>query len=89
MLRLFRVLEYTTELGRNQIDHSEQLGDQHLPSLKANVDVAISMCDCVLQKEGEFDSVSRIDHRRVLSFGTSSVNSCEHQHVFDNFPRRK
>lgn len=57
VIRLFRILEYTTELGQNQLDRSEQLGDDHLPSLKANVDVALSMCECVLQKEDEFDGV--------------------------------
>lgn len=57
VLRLFKILEYSTELGQNQLDRAEQLGDCHLPSLKANVDVALSMCESVLQKEDEFDSV--------------------------------
>uniref|UniRef100_A0ABD2XJS7 Biogenesis of lysosome-related organelles complex 1 subunit 5 n=1 Tax=Trichogramma kaykai TaxID=54128 RepID=A0ABD2XJS7_9HYME len=55
--RLFKILEYSTELGQNRLDRAETLGDQHLPSLKANLDVALSMCECVLQKENEFDSV--------------------------------
>ncbi|XP_012149822.1 biogenesis of lysosome-related organelles complex 1 subunit 5 [Megachile rotundata] len=53
--RLFKILEYTTELKENQLDRTEQLGDCHLPSLKANVDVALSMCERVLQREQDFD----------------------------------
>lgn len=54
---MFKILEYTTELKENQLDRTEQLGDCHLPSLKANVDVALSMCNRVLQREENFDSV--------------------------------
>lgn len=57
MERLFKILEYTTELKESQLDRTEQLGDCHLPSLKANVDVALSMCNRVLQREENFDSV--------------------------------
>ncbi|XP_012347643.1 biogenesis of lysosome-related organelles complex 1 subunit 5 isoform X2 [Apis florea] len=54
--RLFKILEYSTDLKESQLDRTEQLGDCHLPSLKANVDVALSMCERVLQKEQDFDS---------------------------------
>ena len=57
MERLFKILEYSTDLKESQLDRTEQLGDCHLPSLKANVDVALSMCERVLQKEQDFDSV--------------------------------
>lgn len=57
MERLFKILEYSTELKESQLDRTEQLGDCHLPSLKANVDVALSMCSRVLQREENFDSV--------------------------------
>ncbi|XP_066587555.1 biogenesis of lysosome-related organelles complex 1 subunit 5 isoform X1 [Prorops nasuta] len=56
--RLFKILEYTTELKQNQLNRTEQLGDCHLPSLKANVDVALSMCERVLQQEESFNSVN-------------------------------
>lgn len=55
--RLFKILEYSTELGQNQYDRTEQLGDCHLPSLKANLDVALSMCHRVLEKEDKTDNV--------------------------------
>ncbi|CAG5097447.1 Protein of unknown function, partial [Cotesia congregata] len=44
--RLFKILEYSTELEQNQIDRAEQLGDCHLPSLKANADVALTIDKC-------------------------------------------
>jgi len=59
--RLFKILEYTTELKESQLDRTEQLGDCHLPSLKANVDVALSMCNSILQREENFDSVCMPD----------------------------
>lgn len=56
MERLFKILEYSTELDKNHLIHAEQLGDCHLPSLKANIDVALSMCERVLQREDKFNS---------------------------------
>ncbi|KAL0107858.1 hypothetical protein PUN28_014847 [Cardiocondyla obscurior] len=64
--RLFKILEYTTELKENQLDRTEQLGDCHLPSLKANVDVALSMCNRVLQKEEDFDTENTLSENRLL-----------------------
>ncbi|XP_012284858.1 biogenesis of lysosome-related organelles complex 1 subunit 5 [Orussus abietinus] len=63
---LFKILEFSTELGQNQLDRVEQLGDCHLPSLKANVDVALSMCERVLQREEEFDSETKLNEKREL-----------------------
>lgn len=63
--RLFKILEYSTELKESQLDRTEQLGDCHLPSLKANVDVALSMCNLVLQKEENFDSDSVLSENRL------------------------
>ena len=60
MERLFKILEYTTELKESHLDRTEQLGDCHLPSLKANVDVALSMCNRVLHREENFDSVCNV-----------------------------
>lgn len=57
MEHLFKILEYATELKESQLDRIEQLGDCHLPSLKANVDVALSMCNSVLQREENFGTV--------------------------------
>ncbi|XP_014205606.1 biogenesis of lysosome-related organelles complex 1 subunit 5 [Copidosoma floridanum] len=62
--RLFKSLEYSSELGQSQLDRALQLGDEHLPSLKVNVDVAISMCESVLQKECKFDSTSKLEKNR-------------------------
>jgi len=64
--RLFKSLEYSSELGQSQLDRALQLGDEHLPSLKVNVDVAISMCESVLQKEYEFDNVSKLEKNRKV-----------------------
>ncbi|XP_076683354.1 biogenesis of lysosome-related organelles complex 1 subunit 5 [Andrena cerasifolii] len=61
---LFKILEYSTELKENQLDRTEQLGDCHLPSLKANVDVALSMCERVLQREQDFDSDGALQENR-------------------------
>ncbi|XP_078036613.1 biogenesis of lysosome-related organelles complex 1 subunit 5 [Augochlora pura] len=62
--RLFKILEYSTELKENQLDRTEQLGDCHLPSLKANVDVALSMCEKVLQTEQSFDIDKALEDNR-------------------------
>lgn len=62
--KLFKILEYSTELKESQLIRTEQLGDCHLPSLKANVDVAVSMCERVLQKEEEFDSDKALQRNR-------------------------
>ncbi|CAK9833859.1 Biogenesis of lysosome-related organelles complex 1 subunit 5 [Anthophora retusa] len=64
--RLFKILEYSTELKESQHDRTEQLGDCHLPSLKANVDVALSMCERVLQREQDFDSDRVLQENREI-----------------------
>ncbi|XP_076656609.1 biogenesis of lysosome-related organelles complex 1 subunit 5 [Halictus rubicundus] len=64
--RLFKILEYSTELKENQLDRTEQLGDCHLPSLKANVDVALSMCERVLQREQSFDIDKALEENRKV-----------------------
>jgi len=62
--RLFKILEYSTELGQTQLDRAEQLGDCHLPSLKANTDVALSMCERILRREEEFYNDTKIQENR-------------------------
>ncbi|XP_076173364.1 biogenesis of lysosome-related organelles complex 1 subunit 5 [Ptiloglossa arizonensis] len=62
--RLFKILEYSTELKENQLDRTEQLGDCHLPSLKVNVIVALSMCKRVLEREDNFDSDKALEENR-------------------------
>ncbi|KAK1122994.1 hypothetical protein K0M31_008631 [Melipona bicolor] len=64
--RLFKILEYSTELKESQLDRAEQLGDCHLPSLKANVDVALSMCERVLQREQDFDTDIALQENREI-----------------------
>ncbi|KAH0554017.1 biogenesis of lysosome-related organelles complex 1 subunit 5 [Cotesia typhae] len=64
--RLFKILEYSTELEQNQIDRAEQLGDCHLPSLKANADVALTMCERIIQRENKFNTDSKIAENREL-----------------------
>lgn len=53
-------------MKESQLDRTEQLGDCHLPSLKANVDVALSMCERVLQREQNFDSdIALLENREI------------------------
>lgn len=66
MERLFKILEYTTELKEDQLDRTEQLGDCHLPSLKANVDVALSMCERVLQRAENFNIDKALEENRDI-----------------------
>ncbi|KZC13652.1 Protein Muted, partial [Dufourea novaeangliae] len=63
---LFKILEYSTDLKESQLDRAEQLGDCHLPSLKANVDVALSMCERVLQREQNFDIDKTLEENRKI-----------------------
>ncbi|XP_011497028.1 PREDICTED: biogenesis of lysosome-related organelles complex 1 subunit 5-like, partial [Ceratosolen solmsi marchali] len=51
VLQLLKILKYSTDLGQNQLNQIEQLRDYQLSSLKANIDVAFSMCSCVLEKD--------------------------------------
>ncbi|KAF7993361.1 hypothetical protein HCN44_007864 [Aphidius gifuensis] len=62
--RLFKILEYSSELDQSQIDRAEQLGDCYLPSLKANTDVALSMCERILERENKFDSDIELADKR-------------------------
>ncbi|XP_043287830.1 biogenesis of lysosome-related organelles complex 1 subunit 5 isoform X1 [Venturia canescens] len=62
--RLFKILEYSTELSQSQLDRAEQLGDCHLPSLKANADVALSMCERILDREEQFYNDTKIQENR-------------------------
>lgn len=62
--RLFKILEYSSELEQSQIDRAEQLGDCHLPSLKANTDVALSMCERILERENKFNSDIELADKR-------------------------
>ncbi|XP_012267635.2 biogenesis of lysosome-related organelles complex 1 subunit 5 [Athalia rosae] len=62
--RLFKILEYSTELGQSQFDRTEQLGDCHLPSLKANLDVALSMCQRVLEQEEKTENDKKLQVNR-------------------------
>ncbi|XP_034942918.1 biogenesis of lysosome-related organelles complex 1 subunit 5 [Chelonus insularis] len=64
--RLFKILEYSTELEQNQIDRAEQLGDCHLPSLKANTDVALTMCERILQREENCDTERKLAENREI-----------------------
>ncbi|XP_008543204.1 biogenesis of lysosome-related organelles complex 1 subunit 5 [Microplitis demolitor] len=64
--RLFKILEYSTELEQNQIDRAEQLGDCHLPSLKANTDVALTMCERIIQRENKFNSDNKLAENREI-----------------------
>ncbi|XP_033232140.1 biogenesis of lysosome-related organelles complex 1 subunit 5 [Belonocnema kinseyi] len=64
--RLFKIIEYSTDIGQSQLDRAVELGDSQLPSLKANVDVALSMCERVLQREGKFNTENQLKDRRDL-----------------------
>ncbi|XP_015512327.1 biogenesis of lysosome-related organelles complex 1 subunit 5 [Neodiprion pinetum] len=81
--RLFKILEYSTELGQSQFDRTEQLGDCHLPSLKANLDVALSMCQRVLEKEDKTDHENKLQVNREarkaqwLKFINDMSDKCE------------
>ncbi|XP_046736535.1 biogenesis of lysosome-related organelles complex 1 subunit 5 [Diprion similis] len=81
--RLFKILEYSTELGQSQFGRTEQLGDCHLPSLKANLDVALSMCQRVLEKEDKADHENKLRANREarkgqwLKFINDMSDKCE------------
>jgi hypothetical protein len=56
--RLFQILERTTEIKETQLDRVKLASDVHLPTLTANLEVAVSMCNRILEKEEEHLSVS-------------------------------
>lgn len=58
MERLFQILERATEIKETQIDRVKLASDVHLPTLNANLEVAVSMCNRILEKEEEHQSVS-------------------------------
>ncbi|KAK7789587.1 hypothetical protein R5R35_009953 [Gryllus longicercus] len=49
--RLFRILEHVTEIKETQIERVKLVSDIHLPTLNANLEVAVSMCNRILEKE--------------------------------------
>ncbi|XP_067010970.1 biogenesis of lysosome-related organelles complex 1 subunit 5 [Anabrus simplex] len=49
--KLFQILERVTEIKETQIDRVKLASDVHLPNLNANLEVAVSMCNRILEKE--------------------------------------
>jgi hypothetical protein len=56
--RLFQILERATEIKETQLDRVKLASDVHLPTLNANLEVAVGMCNRILEKEEEHQSVS-------------------------------
>jgi hypothetical protein len=56
--RIFQILERVTEIKETQIDRVKISCDVQLPVLNSNLEVALSMCDSILEKENEETAVS-------------------------------
>nr|CAD7399393.1 unnamed protein product [Timema cristinae] len=49
--RIFQIFEKVTEIKDTQVDRVQLSADAHLATLSANLEVAVSMCDRILEKE--------------------------------------
>lgn len=49
--KLFNILEYVTEIRDTQIERVKLISDIHLPTLNANLEVALSMCNRIFERE--------------------------------------
>lgn len=58
--KLFQILERVTEINGTQIERVKLASDIHLPNLNANLEVSVSMCNKILEKEETYRSVSCI-----------------------------
>ncbi|XP_046382953.1 biogenesis of lysosome-related organelles complex 1 subunit 5 [Ischnura elegans] len=52
--KIFQILERVTEIKETQIDRLKLSSDVHLPTLNANLEVAVGMCNRILEKEEEY-----------------------------------
>ncbi|KAJ9591629.1 hypothetical protein L9F63_001843 [Diploptera punctata] len=64
--RLFEILEWTTEIKETQIDRVKLASDVHLPNLNANLEVAVSMCNRILEKEELHRSDKTLEAKREI-----------------------
>ncbi|XP_021931238.1 biogenesis of lysosome-related organelles complex 1 subunit 5 isoform X1 [Zootermopsis nevadensis] len=64
--RLFQILERSTEIKDTQIDRVKLASDIHLPTLNANLEVAVSMCNRILEKEEQHRSDTTLIARREI-----------------------
>ncbi|KAF4527828.1 hypothetical protein B566_EDAN016312 [Ephemera danica] len=51
--RIFEILEHVTDIKETQIDRVKSLCDLQLPVLNSNLEVTLSMCESILEKEQE------------------------------------
>lgn len=64
--RLFQILERATEIKETQLDRVKLASDVHLPTLNANLEVAVRMCNRILEKEEEHQSDTTLIAKREL-----------------------
>ncbi|XP_069675251.1 biogenesis of lysosome-related organelles complex 1 subunit 5 [Periplaneta americana] len=64
--RLFQILERATEIKETQLDRVKLASDVHLPTLNANLEVAVSMCNRILEKEEEHRSDTALLAKREI-----------------------
>ncbi|PNF38097.1 hypothetical protein B7P43_G15425, partial [Cryptotermes secundus] len=78
--RLFQILERVTEIKETQIDRVKLASDIHLPTLNANLEVAVSMCNRILEKEE--------DHRSVALTTKRELRKAEWESFIDNMTQK-
>ncbi|XP_063237148.1 biogenesis of lysosome-related organelles complex 1 subunit 5 isoform X3 [Bacillus rossius redtenbacheri] len=64
--RLFSVLERVTDICDAQLERARLASDAHLPVIDANLEVAVSMCARILDKEQQHASADPLVSRREL-----------------------
>lgn len=63
--RLFEILENVTEIRETQIDRVCRNSDQNLCNLTGNLEVALSMCNKILEAEDKINVAEDLSERRL------------------------
>lgn len=64
--KLFQILERVTEINGTQIERVKLASDIHLPNLNANLEVSVSMCNKILEKEETYRSDTTLQAKREI-----------------------
>ncbi|XP_049858027.1 biogenesis of lysosome-related organelles complex 1 subunit 5 [Schistocerca gregaria] len=64
--KLFKILECVSEIKDTQIERVKLASDIHLPNLNGNLEVAVSMCNGILEKEQKHRSDTTLEAKREI-----------------------
>ncbi|XP_035221660.1 uncharacterized protein LOC118194597 isoform X1 [Stegodyphus dumicola] len=63
---MFEMIEMVTDIKETQIEKAVKLGDMHLCNLAANFEVALRMCNNIIEREETDKKKQFLEQRRAL-----------------------